>query len=226
MKREKIPKLVYLVNPSSPFAEAYRTLRTNIQYARVTKPFRSLMVTSADPNEGKTTTVANLALAMAQSGNKVLLVDADLRKPTIHKIFRLPNELGLTNLLVQDREIEDIVHNMKDFTLDIVTAGPKLPNPAELLGSQRMAELLKRFERRYDMVLIDTPPVLLVTDGQLLAGHAEAVLMVLKCGKVSRAKLKKAKLLLEHVGANLIGTVLNHKKIDMSHEAYYYGEDG
>lgn len=218
-------KLICLYDPQSPIAEAYRTLRTNIQYAGVNKEIKSLMVTSAGPEEGKTTTIANLAVAVAQTDKKVLLIDGDLRKPNIHRSFQVSNRVGLTNLLIRQAQLDYVIQKMPGIELYLLTSGPVPPNPAELLGSQRMKELLEELKAQYDMVLIDTPPLLAVTDAQLLASYVDGVLLVLGSGKVLRDHAKKAKALLDHVGANVVGAVLNKKQMDSeSYYYYYYGE--
>lgn len=218
-------KLICLYDPQSPIAEAYRTLRTNIQYAGVNKELKSLMVTSAGPEEGKTTTIANLAVAVAQTDKKVLLIDGDLRKPNIHRSFQVSNRVGLTNLLIRQAQLDYVIQKMPGIELYLLTSGPVPPNPAELLGSQRMKELLEELKAQYDMVLIDTPPLLAVTDAQLLASYVDGVLLVLGSGKVLRDHAKKAKALLDHVGANVVGAVLNKKQMNSeSYYYYYYGE--
>lgn len=218
-------KLICLYDPQSPIAEAYRTLRTNIQYAGVNKEIKSLMVTSAGPEEGKTTTIANLAVAVAQTDKKVLLIDGDLRKPNIHRSFQVSNRVGLTNLLIRQAQLDYVIQKMPGIELYLLTSGPVPPNPAELLGSQRMKELLEELKAQYDMVLIDTPPLLAVTDAQLLASYVDGVLLVLGSGKVLRDHAKKAKALLDHVGANVVGAVLNKKQMDSESYYYYYYEE-
>jgi protein-tyrosine kinase len=213
-------RFLYLDEPRSPIAEAYRTLRTNIQYSSVAKELHTLMVTSAGPGEGKTRTAANLAIIMAQSGKRVLLVDADLRHPSVHETLGIPNTLGLTHLLIREQPFESVVREFPLTLLDTIPAGPVPPNPADLLGSERMTELIEEFKSKYDLVIFDTPPVLPVTDGQLLAPHMDGVLLVMRWGQVLREQAKRAKGLLDHVGANVIGAVLNGKKTEMP--AYYY----
>jgi protein-tyrosine kinase len=219
-------RLLSFFEPKSPIAEAYRTLRTNIQFAGVSRNLHSLMVTSSGPGEGKSTTISNLAIVTAQAGKKVLLIDADLRKPTVHRTFSLSNRLGLTSLLIGQGERDEVVHHLEEYGIDVITSGPIPPNPAELLGSRSMKELLEVLKEQYDMVFIDSPPILAVTDAQLLATYVDGVLLVLSSGKVQREHAKKSKALLDHVGANVIGTVLNNKKINSeSYYYYYYGEN-
>ncbi|UFJ42499.1 CpsD/CapB family tyrosine-protein kinase [Brevibacillus humidisoli] len=228
MRHRDAPKLIYMVNPKSPHAEAYRTLRTNIQYATAggKKEYRSLIVTSAEPAEGKTTTISNLALALAHAGKKTLLIDADLRKSSIHHVFRLANTNGLTDVLIGEEEPEACIEPVTDYPLYVLTAGRRVANPAEELASSRMHSLIKRWQEEYDIVLLDTPPVLPVTDAQLLSSQVDAVILVLRSGHIHRQKAIKAKQLLEHVSANLIGTVLNQKQRSHLNDTYYYGDDG
>jgi capsular exopolysaccharide synthesis family protein len=206
--------LVCLHQPKSPVAELFRTLRTNIQFAGVNKEIQTLMVTSASLGEGKSTVIANLAVTTAQSGKRVLLIDADLRKPTQHHIFQLPNGSGLTHLLIKQAQVGQVIHPIGDLWLDVIPSGPVPPNPADLLGSQRMKELLEQLRQEYDMILIDAPPVLAVTDPQLLAAFVDGVLLVIGAGKVKREDAKKAMTLLDYVEAKVIGSVFNYKKMD------------
>ncbi|MGZ4107712.1 MAG: CpsD/CapB family tyrosine-protein kinase [Tumebacillaceae bacterium] len=219
-------KLISFFEPKSPISEAYRTLRTNIQYAGITKELKALMVTSSGPEEGKSTTITNLAVVNAQAGKKVILVDGDLRKPVVHKTFGLSNRKGLTNLLIGEATFEDVVMETEVPGMFVLPAGPIPPNPAEILGSTRMKELIEQLKERYDIVLIDAPPILAVTDAQLLSTHVDGVVLVLGSRKVLREHAKKAKALLDRVGANVIGTVLNNKKVDSeSYYYYYYGRE-
>ncbi|MGB8954113.1 MAG: CpsD/CapB family tyrosine-protein kinase [Tumebacillaceae bacterium] len=225
MRSKRIPgRLITLQQPKSPISEAYRTLRTNIQFAGVSRDLHSLLVTSSDPGEGKTTTICNLAVTMAQAGKKVLLIDGDLRKSSVHAAFRLSNSVGLTSLLIRTAEPHEVIHEIPDLSLRVITAGPAPPNPAELLGSRRMQDLLDGFKREYDMVLIDSAPVLAVTDAQVLSQLVEGVLLVLGSGRVPRERVKKAKGLLDRVNAPLVGTVLNRKKLEKGSQYYYYTE--
>lgn len=225
MRSKPIPgRLITLHQPKSPISEAYRTLRTNIQFAGVSRDLHSLLVTSADPGEGKTTTVCNLAVTMAQAGKKVLLIDGDLRKSAVHAAFRLSNTVGLTSLLIRTAEPHEVIQEIPDLGLRVITAGPMPPNPAELLGSRRMQDLLDGFKREHDMVLIDTAPVLAVTDAQVLSQLVEGVLLVLGSGRVPRERIKKAKGMLDRVRAPLVGTVLNRKKLEKGSQYDYYME--
>ncbi|PTX53726.1 capsular exopolysaccharide synthesis family protein [Melghirimyces profundicolus] len=216
---EASAKLISHYDPKSPISESFRTLRTNIQFAGINREIKSIMVTSAGPGEGKSTVISNLAITMAQARNQVLLIDADLRKPSLHDTFQLTSRKGLTDLLISQANLDQVVCEGTDVFLDIIPAGKTPPNPADLLGSRRMKELLEEFRTLYDIILIDAPPTLAVTDPQLLANCVDGVLLVMKSGGTHREDAKKAKALLDHVGANIIGAVLNSKKVETM--AYY-----
>ncbi|GGK25546.1 tyrosine-protein kinase YwqD [Caldalkalibacillus thermarum] len=218
--------LITLQDPKSPISEAFRTLRTNIQFASVDKELRTLMVTSSGPGEGKSIVSANLAITLAQAGKAVLLVDADMRKPTVNHTFRFLNNEGLTNVISGTATLEDVIKTDTDVEgLDVLTSGPIPPNPAELLGSKRMKALIEEAQTKYDVVLFDTPPVIAVTDAQILASQVDGVILVVSSGKTNQELAVKAKSLLETVQANIIGCVLNNRKLSgNSYYYYYYGE--
>jgi capsular exopolysaccharide synthesis family protein len=178
------------------------------------------MITSAGPREGKSTTVANLAVSIAQAGKSVLVVDADLRNPTQHKLFGLDNGQGLSVALVQDQDYQQYIQETAVPGLLVLTGGPIPPNPAELVGSQRMKRLIKEVGEQFDMVLIDTPPVVAVTDAAILAQEVDGVILVLAAGEVNKDFAQRAKELLDKVGAKILGAVLN--KADMKTSEYYY----
>ena len=209
--------------PKSLVSEAYRTLRTNLQFSSLDTPLRSLVVTSAVATEGKTTTAANLAVVMAQAGNRIVLVDGDLRRPSAHKLFGLSNGSGLTTALVADPEaLDGYLQDSGIENLRVLTAGPIPPNPQELLGSQRMEELLRMLEKEADIVVLDTPPTLVVSDANVLAARASGVLMVVNTGKTRRAAVRQAVEGLRKVGANLLGCVLNMVSTRGARSSYYY----
>lgn len=217
--------LITITNSKSPISEQYRTIRTNIQFSTVDQEVRSIMVTSAGPGEGKSTTTANLAVVFAQQGKKVLLVDADMRKPTVHYTFRLNNNLGLTNILTKQILLENAIRETEQENLYILPSGPVPPNPAELLGSKSMGELLSTAFEQFDLVVFDTPPVLAVTDGQVLANQCDGVVLVVSSGKTENEAALKAKELLTNAKAKLLGVVLNNKKVKESQYYYYYGNN-
>jgi capsular exopolysaccharide synthesis family protein len=211
--------LISLKNPKSRAAEAYRTLRTNIQFSSLDEEIKSIVVTSSGPGEGKSTTMANLAIAMAQSGKKVVLMDCDFRKPTIHKKFGLPNSQGLINILAQDRKFEEIIITTDVNNLYVIPSGPVPPNPSELLGTKKMKALLTELTRIFDMVLIDAPPVLAVTDAQILSTIVNGTIIVSAYGKSDKHALLKAKENIEKVGGKILGVVIN--KVPEQANGYY-----
>nr|WP_191567159.1 CpsD/CapB family tyrosine-protein kinase [Metabacillus idriensis] len=215
--------LISMTTPKSPIAEQYRTIRTNIQFSTVDEEISSMIVTSAGPGEGKSTTAANLAVVFAQQGKKVLLVDADLRKPTAHYTFKVDNHVGLTNILTRQSTINEAVKGTSQDFLSLLTSGPIPPNPAELMASKTMRQFIADAKRDYDIVLFDTPPVLAVADAQILSNSVDGVVLVVSSGKTELESAKKAKELLEQAQAKILGTVLNNKKVQDSHYYYYYG---
>jgi capsular exopolysaccharide synthesis family protein len=213
--------LVNTLGSRSPVIEAYRMLRTNIRFSVVDQELKSLVVTSPAPSEGKSTTAANLAIVLAQSGQKTILVDADLRRPVQHTIFQLPNKQGLTTALVERSvSVKKYLQPSEVEDLQVLTSGPQPPNPAELLGSQRMRELLNELEEEADIVIVDMPPVLAVTDSSLVAGAASGVLLVLRANSTTFTAARKAVDQLRSVHAKLLGVVLNG--VQPGAEGYYY----
>ena len=225
---EKGAGLVAYTEPKSAAAEAYRALRTNIQFASPDKPVRAMLATSTRPDDGKSTTIANLAITFAASGSPTVLVDADLRRPHLHKIFGLSNDTGLTTWVSEVARVgadaatvpvplqDTMVSNLK-----VLTSGPVPPNPAEILASQRVAELLSLLKETADYVLIDTPPIIAVTDAAVLAPRVDGVLLVINAGKTRRDLAVKARDMLRQVNATLLGVVLNNASIDKSAYEYY-----
>jgi protein-tyrosine kinase len=217
--------LISITNPKSPISEQYRTIRTNIQFSTVDNDIRSLMVTSSGPGEGKSTTTANLAVVFAQQGKKVLMIDGDLRKPTVHYTFRLNNHIGLTNVLTKQATMEKAIRETDQENLYVLPSGPIPPNPAELLGSRTMEEVLAIATEQFDLVIFDTPPVLAVTDAQVLANQCNGVVLVVSSGKTENEAAVKAKELLVNANAKLLGVVLNNKEQKDSQYYYYYGNN-
>ena len=216
-----------LTQPKSQFAEAFRSLRTSLLLSNVGHPPKYILFTSATPSEGKTTTASNLACVLAQGDSRVLLIDADLRRPNVHHRFGLNGKVGLTTLLTGATKLEDTVQNIPEVpNLDILPSGPVPPFPTEMLSSEAMNELLARCGELYTYVIIDSPPILSVTDGVILARDAEAVVLVVRHGKSSKHVVRRARDLLLRSGAQITGIVLN--AVDMSSPEYYgyYGYSG
>ncbi|MGM0214829.1 CpsD/CapB family tyrosine-protein kinase [Enterococcus sp. AZ109] len=223
-KNEILPvALVAATNSFSTTTEQYRTIRTNINFSSADKAIKTLVITSSGPDEGKSTTAANLAIVFAKAGSKVLLVDADLRKPSIAISFGLSNVNGLSNLLTnREAAIDDYYQTSEIENLYVMTSGPKPPNPSELLGSQRMIDLMRFMEEEFDVILYDMPPVAAVTDAQILAAHTDGTLLVVRERKTKKQEVIKAKELLTRAKANILGVVYNGKK-NAESLGYYYG---
>jgi capsular exopolysaccharide synthesis family protein len=214
-------QLIVHEQPKSPIAEAYRTLRTNIQYAKVDGELKVLLFTSAGPGEGKSTVAANTAVALAQAGHRVVLVDCDLRKPVQHHVFSL-NKKGLTNCLVGESPASELLQDTEVANLRVLTSGPIPPNPAELLGSSRMGVALDALKQIADFVVIDCPPTIAVTDACVMSRRADGVILVLDADTVRPEMAQKAKELLENAQAPILGAILNRAEIESEHSYYYY----
>jgi protein-tyrosine kinase len=223
MKSLKQRSLIAHHNSKSPIAEQYRTIRTNIQFASIDREVRTIMVTSSGPGEGKSTTAANLAVVMAQQGKRVLLVDADMRKPTVHYTFRANNTRGLTNVLTKQATLEEAAAPTEVDDLDVLASGPIPPNPAELIGSKAMDHMLETATTPYDAIIFDTPPVLAVTDAQIMANRCDGTILVVSSGKTENEAATQSKELLEKSKAKILGVVLNRKPQKKSNYHYYYG---
>lgn len=215
-------RLVTHFRPKSPVSEAYRTLRTNLHFSHTQNEVTSFLVTSAGPGEGKSTTIANLAIAMSLQGTRTLLIDSDLRRPVLHKMFALEKNKGLTNVLVGDMSLDDAVQKCSVQNLDLLTSGILPPNPAELLGSAKMRELILAVGERYDLCLFDTPPLVAVTDAAVLAKELGGVLLVIRSGVTQRDALVRGVELLHNVKARILGAVLNGVNRENSYGSYYY----
>jgi non-specific protein-tyrosine kinase len=222
MTDNQLDHLITVANPRSPVSEAYRTLRTNLDFSSLDEPIKTMLVTSAGPEEGKSTVLANLAVTTAQMGRKVILVDCDLRRPTLHNVFDLKNDEGLTTIIVDDAAMESPpLQDTSVEGLQLVSSGPLPPNPSELLGSRRMEEIIAALLERADVVFFDAPPVVAVTDAAVLATKVDGVLLVINAGGTKRDYARAAKARLEKVNANLLGAVLNNVKFDVSLHRYY-----
>ncbi|MBD2847564.1 CpsD/CapB family tyrosine-protein kinase [Paenibacillus sp. IB182496] len=226
MSRSNKRHLVTVANPKSPIAESYRALRTNVDYSAIDDDMQLVMVTSAGVGEGKSTTIANLAVTYAQMDRRVVLVDADMRKPTEHYTFGLSNIVGLSSVIAQQAELDQVLQPTSVPNLTVLTSGPVPPNPSEMLGSRRMDALLQELRGRFDMVLLDTPPLLAVTDAQILATKSDGVLLVIDYGKVKREIALQAKASLDKVRARILGVVMNNVKRNAKDNYYYYYGSG
>lgn len=214
----------------NPATEAYRVIRTSIQFAQAGKELKTLAVTSCMPNEGKSITVANLAVVLTQAGKSVLLLDCDMRNPTVHKNFNLSNKVGLSSCISMGTALSDAVQKTSIEGLYALTGGVIPPNPSELLGSEQMKNVLQRAKEQYDYVLIDTPPVMPVTDALIVGRFVDGMILVIASAEVKVEMARDVKNQLVNAGANILGVVLN--KVRSEHHGYgygyyyYYGNDG
>ncbi|XEC95503.1 CpsD/CapB family tyrosine-protein kinase [Paenibacillus tarimensis] len=217
--------LITLTNPYSPISETYRTLRINLQYTPGKQTVKAVMVTSSISDEGKTTTLSNLAVAYAQEGKGVLVIDADLRNPSLHDVFSQLNQAGLSDVLVNKTNWQEAINDTAIPNLSILTAGVIPSNPSEMLASKQMAALIEELKERYDILLIDTPPVLAVPDPLIVNAYCDGVLLVVAAGKADKETVKKAKASLERVNARILGAVFNKmNRKDAKHISdYAYG---
>jgi len=220
--QEARKRLVTHFKPKSPISESYRTLRTNLKFSDRDRNLHCMLVTSSGPGEGKSTTTANLAIAMSLQGTRTIIVDTDLRRPVGHRIFNVEKNRGLTNVLVGSLKLDDAVQPTAIQNLDILTSGILPPNPAELLGSERMRQLIEMLKSKYDMVLLDTPPLIAVTDAAVLSKEVDGVLLVVSSGRTHRAALSRGSDLLRNVNANILGVVLNGVSRENTYGSYYY----
>lgn len=227
MSQSKSRKSLITVNdPLSPISEIYRSLITNIEFSGIDVAMKCVGVTSSVPEEGKSTTISNLAVAFAQNGKRTLLVDGDLRRPVQHQQFQLTRRTGTTAYMTGHCSLEDAIQETAIANLYVLTSGPQVPNPFEVVNSKKMQAMLEQLRDEYDIVLIDLPPVLAVSDAQILAKLCDGILLVVRSGKVKRAEAVKSKEQLERAGAKIIGTVLNRlsQKEQKMNYYYYYGD--
>jgi len=213
--------LITMEHPKFHVSEQYRTIRTNIEFSSIDKEIKTLLVVSPNAGEGKSTTAANVAAVFAQQGKKVLLVDVDLRKPTVHYTFQVENTLGFTNVFTKQVKLEEAIKPTKQGNLFVLSSGPIPPNPSEMLGSSAMKEFITTTQDMYDLIVFDAPPVIAVTDGVILASEVDGVLLVVRSGETEIKTIKKSKELLGNVNARLLGVVLNGMEREST--SYYYG---
>jgi capsular exopolysaccharide synthesis family protein len=211
--------LVALRDPRSPAAEAFRTLRTNILFSSLDRPLRTMLATSTAPDEGKSVALANLAITMAQSEQRVILVDCDLRRPGLHTLFGLNNDTGVTTMVLEQDDVAPPLQATGVAGLSLLASGPLPPRPADILGSRRMERIIARLRDEADVVLFDTPPVLAVTDAAVLAARVDGVLLVFAAGRTRRERARRAREMLEKVKAHIVGVVLNGAQ---ANDAYTY----
>ncbi len=216
-----LPELVALSSPRSAASESYRKLRTNVQFADVDGSSWSLLITSATPEEGKTTTLANFGVVIAQGGARVCLVDSDLRRPTLHRLFGVDNDKGLTTALMDGVPLSAVAQATRIPNLSVVPSGPIPPNPADLVGSPRMRELMESARPDFDRVLLDSPPVLSVADAATLATCVDGVILVVRMGKIPHGAARRATAQIRAVRGRLLGVVLN--RADFRREGYSAG---
>lgn len=230
--KEVEQRLLTISEPRSNFSESFRVLRTNLQFSAFDRPLQTLLVTSPQPTEGKSTTAANLGVVFAQAGRRVVIVDTDLRRPILHKIFGLPNDWGLTGALFGEYlQPKDALFPTSVNNLYVIPSGPLPPNPSEILGSQRMETFIADLKQRADLIIFDSPPLLTVTDSSILATKVDGVVVVADCGATRREALQKATESLRQVGGHILGTVLNRVDTRANgyyyyYSSYYYTEDG
>ncbi|RME46344.1 MAG: polysaccharide biosynthesis tyrosine autokinase [Chloroflexi bacterium] len=228
--QEPADHLVAMKHPRSPITEAYRVLRTNIQFSSLSNPSTRLLITSAGPGEGKTTTSCNLGITMAQAGMRVILADTDLRRPSIHRFFGVPNQFGLTSLLLDETlPVDSALIETAVPGLRLLPSGPLPPNPAELLGSERMKKRLQELKELADMIIFDSPPVLAVADATILGSLCSGVVLVVDAGRTRTEVIRRGKETLEQVGLKVLGVVLNKlttRRGGGYYYYYYYSRDG
>jgi tyrosine-protein kinase Etk/Wzc len=213
--------LLSYINPLSSIAESYRRLRTRILYAEIDRPVSSILVTSPNPTEGKSTTVSNLAITFAQTGKRVVLLDTDLRKPSLHNEFGVEKLPGLTELLYDGASLKSVLRHTPVDNLDLICCGTIPPNPSETLGSQKMKEFLQDLRKDYDILLFDSPPVLAVTDPAILATLVDAVIVVVSSGQTRLDSLERSIDIIQDVRAKALGLVLNNFDLRLAYGGYY-----
>ena len=217
-------KMITVTDPTSVDTEQFNTIRTNIKFSNVDKDYKTLMVTSSNISEGMSTVFANIATTFAKQGLHTLLVDSDLRRPTVNATFGIDNPQGLSNYLSERNfDINSIIYKTSVKNLYVMPSGPIPPNPSELIGSKRMAELIKKLSDQLDLVIFDAPPVLSVTDAQIVSTNVDGTILVVRANKTEKAAVKEDVRLIKQVGGHIIGTILNDVEVKGSGYYGYYG---
>ncbi|KRL87444.1 CpsD/CapB family tyrosine-protein kinase [Ligilactobacillus apodemi] len=220
-------RLITVSAPSSVNTEQFNTIRTNIEFSNADEQIKSLVMTSATASEGKSTVAANLAVAFARQGKRVLLVDTDLRRPTINATFSISNPIGLTNFLTEHSvSVNDIFYKTSVDNLYVLPSGPTPPNPSELIGSKRMSNLITALQDAFDLVIYDAPPVLSVTDAQILSTKVDGTIVVVRENRAEKEAVRQAVKLIKHVDGKIIGSILNDADGDSVGYYGYYGYYG
>ena len=220
-KKRVLDEIISIKNPQAHEVEAYHTLRTNLLFSGLDQPLHSLLITSPLSESGKTTTVGNLGVTIARTGARVLIVDSDLRRPRLHRVFRVSNALGLTSLMVDDNiQPEEIIQKTGEANLYLLTSGPIPPNPSELISSRKFQEIIATLKDNFDFLILDSPPVLAVSDPALLSRYVDGTLLVIDFGRVPKDMAQKAREQLDNVNARIVGVLLN--KIPANGQNYYY----
>lgn len=222
-------KIISYTNPKSPIAEAYRSIRTNIEFSNIDKNIKIITITSTQPNEGKSTVISNLAAAFANLENKrVLILDGDLRNPSVHKMFGVSNLNGITDILLGEKDVDKCIEKTKIKGLDILKVGKVPPNPSEMLQSNKMRNFIEVIKEYYDYVFIDAPPVGVVSDASIISQYSDGVILLVGSNETDIDAAKVSKERLENVGANILGVVLNKFESEGSaygYYGYYYGNE-
>lgn len=214
--------LISHVNPKSVVSEQFRTIRTNLNFSIPDKKLKTLLVTSAAPREGKSTNSSNIGVVFAQEGRKVLIIDGDMRKPTVHHTFGKKNSHGLSSVLTGQSELQDSIQKTEIENLSVMTSGPIPPNPAELLASISMDSLIDKLKTQFDLIIFDAPPVLSVTDAQILSNKCDGTVLVISVGEAEKEGVLKAKEALEKSKGNILGVILNNYILERDHYYYHY----
>lgn len=220
--RDMTKNLITIYDPKSPISEQYRTLRTNLEFTSLGTQLQTILITSTSTGEGKSTTASNLAVVFSQLGKRVLLIDCDMRRPTLHQIFRLDTRDGLSNILAKRSSVEAAVQATQLDYLFVITAGVVSPNPSELLAAPSFLDLLEDAKSQFDIIILDAPPVMQVADSRILAPLVDGSILVVSCETSDRDEVIKAKDQLRLTGTKILGLVLNRRETRYDKNHYYY----